>query len=730
METMYQLLSSEWSQALGWTVLHSLWQGMIIAFALAGLMLALRHQRPEMRYWAANAALLALLGASAATFAILYQPEQAISAGTMALPTSVQPAATEALPLWENASAFFADYFGQHLPLVVCVWLTGLAFFLLRLSGGVAYAQHLRHRQVRPLPSIWEHRLEALAQRLPLRLPVELLESALVHTPLAMGWLKPVILLPLGAINGLTLEQAEAVLAHELAHIYRRDYLFNILQSLVEALYYFNPAVWWISAYIRLERENCCDDMAVRLCGNSLAYAKALVQLEEHSRTTPLAAMALVRKGKGRLLHRVERILGQARHKTNTMEKFTVTALLLLAIAFLSFRAAQPVEEALVSDDTMQLSARIAHAWEGTALLALDSLPPGKIRIQSDQDGKKVDARIENRKIVELRIDGEAIPAEQFSQYEGLVEELLNNTPPPPAPPAPPARPGIPAPPAPPAPPVPPAPGKHQQTRVTTEKMADGSTAIRIETDRGRRVTELKVTEEDGERAVIVDGKKLKSGQTEVIISESEPGALRFRYNGIDPQEWAHKGWDETEFRAQMELQRTKLNEQMAQMHEQLAHIRPFADSAGTWNWNFQTDSLVRLELSRASEYRERALLQAEEMRKQAEEMRRQNREHQKELRRSQDFPFGAEYYTPFAPRRSTLASTIERELRADRLIEDASSYKFELSGKGWLKVNGKKQPQAMFEKYKKLYESAAGAELTAKSHILLYPSVLGEKRQ
>jgi beta-lactamase regulating signal transducer with metallopeptidase domain len=718
METMYQLLSSEWSQALGWTVLHSLWQGMMIAFVLAGLMLALRRQRPEVRYWVANAALLLLLLASAATFALLYQPSPREALGPVAYPTVVAASTADAPSVWESTTAFFADYFAQHLPLVVCIWLAGLAFFLLRLAGGLAHAQHLRHHQVRPLARQWQARLEALAQRLPLRRPVQLLESALVHTPLAMGWLKPVILLPLGAINGLTIEQAEAVLAHELAHIYRRDYLFNLLQSLVEALYYFNPAVWWISAYIRLERENCCDDMAVRLCGNSLAYAKALVQLEEHSRTTPLAAMALVRKGKGRLLHRVERILGQARHKTNTMEKFTVTALLLLGIAFLSFRAAQPAEEALVSDDPMQLSARIAHAWESAALLALDSLPPGKIRIQSDQDGKKVDARIEDRKIVELRIDGETIPAEQFSQYESLVEELLNNTPPPPAPPAPPARLGAPVPPAPPTPPAPPAPGK-QQTRVTTEKLEDGSTAIRIESDRGRRITELKVIDQEGERTVIVDGKKLKDGQAEIIVTEPNPGAFQFRLNGHDFKEWQE--WDQEEFHIQLEHNKAQLHEELGKMREQLQQMRPFGEDLKPGQWNMVwSDSLVRLELDIAREHREKALQHAEEMRKQGEEIRR-------ELK-GMTFSFDSDF--PSIARRPTLSSAIERELRRDGLIQDAADYKFELSGKGWLKVNGKKQPQAVFEKYKKLYESAAGAELTNKSHILLYPSSRGEKRQ
>ncbi|MCB0551904.1 MAG: M56 family metallopeptidase, partial [Phaeodactylibacter sp.] len=460
METIYQILSGALSEALGWTVLHSLWQGMLIALLLAGAMIALQKRPAQWRYLAANAALFLLLLSSIATFVLLYQPGSEEAAEIVAPPAAgaISLAEQAAPPIHEQALAFFSDYFGQHLPLIVCIWLLGLAFFVLRLLGGVAYAQRLRRHRTRPLPQEWQWRLDELARRLPLQRAVLLLESALVKVPVVVGHLKPVVLLPIGAINGLTAAQVEAVLAHELAHIYRRDYLFNLLQSLVETLYYFNPAVWWISANIRLERENCCDDIAVQLCGDSMAYARALVQLEEQSRANPLMAMALVRRGKGHLLYRVRRILNQPQNKSNIMEKFTATALLLAAIFFLSVSAGQPAQEEIASNGPAIESTALIDAWLNEAPITLDSLPKGKIQIQSDKDGKKVDARIEDRQIVELNIDGQAIPKEEFSQYEGMVEEMLNAVPPPPPPPAPPAPPAFPAPPAPPAPPSPPAP--------------------------------------------------------------------------------------------------------------------------------------------------------------------------------------------------------------------------------------------------------------------------------
>jgi hypothetical protein len=137
---------------------------------------------------------------------------------------------------------------------------------------------------------------------------VTLLKSALVEVPTVLGWLQPVILLPAAALTGLNPDQLKAILAHELAHIRRWDYLANIAQTVVEILGFYHPAVWWVSSRIRIERENCCDDLAVQVCGNSLQYAKALTSMEEirHNRTD----LAMAASG-GSLMARIARLLGR-----------------------------------------------------------------------------------------------------------------------------------------------------------------------------------------------------------------------------------------------------------------------------------------------------------------------------------------------------------------------------------------------------------------------------------
>jgi beta-lactamase regulating signal transducer with metallopeptidase domain len=136
-------------------------------------------------------------------------------------------------------------------------------------------------RGVREASAEWQRVAEHLSESLGLRRAVRLLESAAVEVPSVLGSLRPVILLPASTLTGLTPEQIEMVLAHELAHIRRHDFLVNLLQALVETLMFYHPAVWWMSRRVRIERENCCDDLAVAVCGNPLQYARALTRLEE-----------------------------------------------------------------------------------------------------------------------------------------------------------------------------------------------------------------------------------------------------------------------------------------------------------------------------------------------------------------------------------------------------------------------------------------------------------------
>jgi uncharacterized protein (TIGR03435 family) len=311
MSTIEILSTQPWVERLGWTLLHFLWQGSLIASFYAGLRREMtRTSTPNTRYTLACVFLAAMLAAPLVTWSLMRSPEPVPDA---AYRIRNNPPATSALPtsLPESVRASISGVrTGQFLPWVVTIWLAGAAAFWVRLAGGWVVAARMRSMLVRPVPSDWQQLLGELAARIGLFRPVRLLISGLVQVPTVIGWLRPVILVPVGALGGLPPEQVEALLIHELAHIRRHDYLVNLLQSVAEALLFYHPAVWWVSGHIRAERELCCDDVAVTVTGDVLTYARALAELES---CRPAHLNAVVAANGGSLAGRIGRLLGYSR---------------------------------------------------------------------------------------------------------------------------------------------------------------------------------------------------------------------------------------------------------------------------------------------------------------------------------------------------------------------------------------------------------------------------------
>ena len=389
--------------------------------------------------------------------------------------------------------------------------------------GGLMYIEILKNSHLTALSIEWQSRMNLYKNRLKIQRPVELCESALVAVPMVIGWLKPIILLPIGTVNNMSITQVEAILAHELAHIGGRDYILNIIQTIVEILFYYHPAVWWISANIRAERENRCDDIAVRLCGNSLTYAKALLALQEmqhqNIRTYGLA-MTFSGQRKGFLLKRVKRILNQPQNRSNIMEKFAATGLLLAVVATLSFSNYNNKPDTIQPKDSLLSTEAMSPLMEA---VLNDTTPKrkGELTIKHEDNGKSVEMKMKDGEITNLKIDGKDIPKEDFDKYEEVTEDLMTNLPVPPAPPAPPTPPNFNTPPAPPAPPTPPAfgtpptppmpptPLAPPRWGIRKEKDAQGNTILRMEKRNGK-MSEIKITPD---KEVYIDGKKAEDGQ-------------------------------------------------------------------------------------------------------------------------------------------------------------------------------------------------------------------------
>ncbi|MGI4762291.1 MAG: M56 family metallopeptidase [Janthinobacterium lividum] len=351
-----EVLSPALVRALGYALLHSVWQGGVLALLLAGVLPLLRRQRAEVRYAAAAGALASLVLVVGLTFGFYYQsapqsaPAVAASplAAAIAAPASpvaarvvvvASDATTPAISLtWLRANARQLE---AYLPLVVVAWLLGLVLMSGRLAGGLLYASRLRRAGTQALGAEWQQRLASLARRAGVRRPVALLESGRVAGPVVLGHLRPVILLPLGAVAGLSPALLEALLAHELAHIVRRDYLLNLGLAVAEVLFFYHPAVWFMANCLRAERENCCDDQAAALCGgDGLRVARALAalaELEADTASVPRLALAAAgASGRGGLLARVRRLaLGRPQAPTMS-ERLLAGSLTLLGLLGLS----------------------------------------------------------------------------------------------------------------------------------------------------------------------------------------------------------------------------------------------------------------------------------------------------------------------------------------------------------------------------------------------------------
>jgi len=310
--------------AAGWTLVHFLWQGAAIAAVAAAGLRLLRHGSPQARYVLACVALTAMLVSPLATASRLFSPPETSAAPVQralflrVLPPGARAGDTQRFlgirrpaappPTAAAGPVAPAEERGAWMPVLVTAWLVGVCMLLARLAGGLWRVKGLR-RAARALPpSAWQARCDRLAHQLGLRRMVRVADAAFVDGPVVIGWLRPVVLLPVAALAGLTPAQVEAILAHELAHVRRHDAVVNACQTAAETLLFYHPAVWWLSSRIRAEREHCCDDIALDVSGDPFAYAAALAELESWRVSNPPLAMAAT---DGPLLARVARVLGR-----------------------------------------------------------------------------------------------------------------------------------------------------------------------------------------------------------------------------------------------------------------------------------------------------------------------------------------------------------------------------------------------------------------------------------
>ena len=309
------------THALGWALVHFLWQGAVLALVLGVALALTRNATAQARYTLSLVVLSAMVAVPIATGISLYDPPASASSAATA---PVGPVVVDAASPARSASpsdvhggivatgistqSAIRERLTPVVPWLVLAWVIGVLVLSVRLTHGWISARRLRTQGTRSTAESLQAMLSRLAERMRVSRPVQILESMMVEVPAVLGWLRPVILVPASALTGLTPQQLEVLLAHELAHVRRYDYVVNVIQSVIETLLFYHPAVWWVSRRVREERENCCDDLVVQLCGDRRLYAMTLVEMERLRPAVPRLALAATGGGSS-LLHRVRRLV-------------------------------------------------------------------------------------------------------------------------------------------------------------------------------------------------------------------------------------------------------------------------------------------------------------------------------------------------------------------------------------------------------------------------------------
>lgn len=381
-----------WIDALGRSLVHFFWQGALIG----AVYFLLRPLCSKMgaRYRLGMTALFAMFAAPVTTLLWLRpgtQPQVDV------LAAAVSSAASHIDAVATVSAAVSTWRWEQLLPALVALWLLGVCAIATR---SFLHWRRLARivREAVELPRDWQFNLIQLSQRFGVLRPVRLLASVRVHSPMLIGWFKPAILLPVSLLSGFTPAQIELIIAHELSHVRRFDYIANLAQIAIETLLFYHPLVHWISRDVRQAREQCCDDLVLTLGGgNAIAYARTLADLEElqHDYGTAVPALGI---GGGELLARIRRIVDPAQTVALDPLPRSTGALLPLLVAcagFALFALRLHLTPAQVTGALAQLPAQSAALMSGNAALApardaLVSAPATRPATQAAKSGAAV----------------------------------------------------------------------------------------------------------------------------------------------------------------------------------------------------------------------------------------------------------------------------------------------------------------------------------------------------
>jgi beta-lactamase regulating signal transducer with metallopeptidase domain len=723
MITILQNIDPSITYALGWTIIHSLWQASLIALTMSIIHRYGINKESSFRYGVSVISMASVAVISVITFAIYYSstPVQSemianIEFGPMSISEGNEGSTIGGL------KSFFIDNIA-HINLI---WGVGVALFLARFVFAYLYTRVLRNTAHFANSTELGQILERLKNNLFIDKAISIAESSKIDVPLVLGHFKPLILFPIGMINMLSTAEVEAIITHELAHVKRYDYLTNILLTVVEILFYFHPAVWWISANVKAERENCCDDFALSQNIDKVVYAKALVKLEEiKSGGTPALAMPFSSKNH-QLINRIKRIMNMPQTQNDIREK-SIATVLLLSI-FLLFNNQANSESSVLPEYNLDSQTGIdTIKLEGDDEMVI-SIKDGKVEsLEVDNeilegeivskiaskigtnstDKKSYTVTMSESPLLILTDDNVNFFANEGVIFEsdddGFMPQLRADT----------------------------IPNSWEEN--TTSIFQKDNRTIEIEKKNGE-VTKLTI---DGK---VIPKSEYKNYDEEIEVAnemhkfEIESNKFKHLKDGdfsksfgllFDGNNWKEFGGNFEQF---MDKDMLKKLEEMEHMKfefkglEGLKELENLRELKGL-------EHLGEFEVLENMEELEKLEQILEEMGIKMDtafsgmNFEFHNLDGLPQLEFLNEFEFDNDDVNIFRSegsdyKRGTVVDKIGKMLNKDGLLEEYRANKIEITGKH-LKINGEKMPKALYEKYKNIYQEATGAPLTKKSKMV-----------
>jgi bla regulator protein blaR1 len=353
-------------QAFCWMLIHSLWQGLLLAIVTGIVMLLTNKAKAETRYALTTGLFFTFLVVCCGTYIYEWNNGFATTDSLTAKTGFGNIALLRHYGIDEWPAAL-AQYCSSHATYIVLGWFAIFTFRCWQMSRAISYVRRVRTSSHQAPGAYWQNRISALTQQLHIKRTVTMLESGITKVPVVIGHLKPVIYMPLGLLANLPPDQVEAVLLHELAHIRRNDYLVNLLQNIAESIFFFNPGLLWVSSLVKQEREHCCDDVALAHTGNKKQFIQALISFKEHVIHGNSQAVAFPGK-KSHLLQRVARIVYNRNNTLSGGEKIFLLGSLLICFALLGAMAGmQHVPALAVKEPAKEITTAITQPQQQPA---------------------------------------------------------------------------------------------------------------------------------------------------------------------------------------------------------------------------------------------------------------------------------------------------------------------------------------------------------------------------